>query len=298
MRIGHFVRDAPQLDSDSYRIELFGAHHGGATLYPDRTLAIRGDKANEEPKGAATTDPAFGLPAVWIDDAERDRAAASGYTLVDPVTVLITHLGQLLKREMPLLLSRNHVVELLEEVRNRQPGLIEELIPNLMTVSDVQQVLRNLLAENVSIRNIDQIAEALVDVGRQTKDPAELTELVRTRIAHTICHRLRGDGEALSVISLAPRLEAKIGAAVQRNDASTGFIIDPSIAETLLRKLAGETENMLSSGLSPVLLCGPEIRRQLQAFIRRTVPKLHVISVNEVPVSVTLQSFALISEND
>ncbi|MEM9504157.1 MAG: FHIPEP family type III secretion protein, partial [Cyanobacteria bacterium P01_E01_bin.43] len=137
----------------------------------------------------------------------------------------------------PQLLSRSIVVDVLEKVRTAQPGLVEEMIPNMMTISDVQQVLRNLLAENVSIRNMEQIAEALVDVGRQTKDPAELTELVRQKISPTICHGLRGDQEQLSVISLDPRLEADISAAIQRSDGTGAVVLDPKLAETLLRNL-------------------------------------------------------------
>src|SRR5258706_11123264 len=140
-----------------------GSRHAHGRLFPDQTLAIRSSSTSEPLDGLEARDPAFGLPAVWIDEAQRDRAQGAGYTLVDPITVLITHLGEVLRAEATLLLSRADVVSLLEGVRNRQPGLIEELVPSIMTVSDTQRVLQNLLSEDVSIRNIDLIAEALVD---------------------------------------------------------------------------------------------------------------------------------------
>lgn len=291
------MRDSDRIKPDQYQIELFATRYATATLHPAKTLAIRSQNSRTELAGIETQDPAFGLPAVWIDDDERGKALDSGHTLIDPVTALITHLGEVLKREAPQLLSRSIVVDVLEKVRTAQPGLVEEMIPNMMTISDVQQVLRNLLAENVSIRNMEQIAEALVDVGRQTKDPAELTELVRQKISPTICHGLRGDQEQLSVISLDPRLEADISAAIQRSDGTGAVVLDPKLAETLLRNLIPATEKMVGANLAPVLLCGADIRRQLQSFVRRTLPQLSVISVSEIPVSIDLKSFAVVRDD-
>ena len=200
-------QDGSHLGPNDYEIALFGSRHGHAQLYPEQTLAIRGTAAAKPLPGVETRDPAFGLPAIWIDADQRDAAQDGGYTLVDPITIMITHLGEVLRREAPLLLSRADVVAMLEGVRSRQPGLIEELIPAIMTVSDIQRVLQNLLSEDVSIRSIDLIAEALIDAGRQTKDSSDLTELVRQKLSHTICHGLRGAHDNLSVLSLSPRVE-------------------------------------------------------------------------------------------
>ncbi len=245
-------------------------------------------------RGVETRDPAFGLPAVWIDAGLADRARESGYTLVDPVTVLMTHLGEVLRGEAAQLLSRADVVALLEGVRSRQPGIIEELIPAIMTVSDVQRVLQNLLAEDVSVRNIDQIVETLVDVGRATKDPAELTELVRQKICHGICQNLRGRNAQLSVLSLDPRVESQIADSLRRVDRSSSFALDPRLAEQLIRKLIPLAEQMMRQRLSPVLLCGADIRRHLKLFTKRSVPKLAVLSVNEIPHTVDLKSFSVV----
>jgi flagellar biosynthesis protein FlhA len=232
---------------------------------------------------------------VWIDPDLSDRAREEGYTLVDPVTVLMPHAGEIFRAEAGQLLSRRDVVILLEGVRGRQPGLVEELVPAVMTVSDVQRVLQDLLGEEVSIRNIDQIVETLVDVGRTTKERGELAEAVRQRLSHGICDRLRGRHADLSVMSLDPRVEGQLADSVRRADPSTGLILEPRFAEQLVRGLIPMVEAMIRQSLSPVLLCSPEIRRHLKAFTRRSIPKLSVLSVSEVPLSVDLRSFSVVT---
>ncbi|HYF23048.1 MAG TPA: flagellar biosynthesis protein FlhA [Caulobacteraceae bacterium] len=288
-------QDGAALGPNDYEIALFGARHAQSRLYAERTLAIRSDQSAGALPGIEASDPAYGLPAVWIDDDQREEAQDRGYTLVDPITVLITHLGEVLRSETPLLLARSEVVSLLEGVRTRQPGLIEELVPAIMTVSDIQRVLQNLLAEEVPIRNIDLIAEALVDLGRHTKDHGELTEMVRQRLSHAICHGLRGRHDQLSVLSLNPRVEAQIAENIRRTDGQGAFVIDPRLAEQLMRKLIPMVDTMMQQSLSPVLLCGPEIRKHLRAFTRRSLPRLAVLSVNEVPHTVDLKSFAIVN---
>ena len=288
-------QEGAQLGPNDYEIVLFGARHARGLLYPEKSLAIRSSVSSKPLPGAEVRDPAFGLPAVWVEAELKDRAEQSGYTLVDPITTLITHLGEVLRAEASLLLSRAAVTAMLEGVRARQPGLIEELIPAVMTVSDVQRVLQALLAEDVSIRNIDLISEALVDLGRTIKDPAELTEQVRQRLAHSICHHLRAGHEQLSVLSLNPRVEAQLADNIRRSDGRGAFVIEPRLAEQLIRKLIPMVEAMMRQSLSPVLLCGPEIRRHLKTFTRRTIPRLAVVSVNEVPPTIDLKSFDILS---
>jgi flagellar biosynthesis protein FlhA len=288
-------QDGAALGSNDYEIALQGARYARGVLYPEKILAIRSSDATGALVGVEARDPAFGLPGVWIDEDQRDRAASLGYTLVDPITVLITHLGEAVRGESAMLLSRSDVVTLLEGVRARQPGLVEELIPQVMAVSDVQRILQNLLAEDVSIRNIDLVAEALVDVGRNTKDHIELTELVRQRLSHAICQGLRGGADQLSVLSLNPRAEAQIADNIRRSDGRSAFVIEPRLAEQLLRKLVPMAEAMMRQSLTPVLLCGPEIRRHLKVFTRRSIPRLAVISVNEIPSTIDLKSFEILN---
>jgi flagellar biosynthesis protein FlhA len=292
---GVVFQEGPRVPDGEYEILLHGARHARAALYPDKILAIRSSAAAVPLPGVEGRDPAFGLPAVWIDPDQRDRAEDAGYTLVDPVTVMITHLGEVLRREAPLLLSRADVVTLLDGVRSRQPGLIEELIPTIMSMSDVQRVLQNLLAEEVSIRNLDLIAETLVDCGRHTKDHADLTEQVRQRLSHGICNGLRGEHAQLSVLSLNPKVEAQLSDNVRRSDGRGAFVIEPRLAEQLMRRLMPLADSMTRQSLAPVLLCGPDIRRHLKTFTRRTIPKLTVLSVNEVPATIDLRSFDIVN---
>jgi len=288
------LEEANHLGPHDYEIMLQGARHAYAQIHNECMLAIGSGNAQTKLPGIETRDPAFGLPATWIEPGQQEQARQSGYTLVDPVTVLMTHLGEVLRDQASLLLARSDVVSLLEGVRSRQPGLIEELIPAIMTVSDVQRVLQNLLTEEVSIRNIDQIAEALVDFGRTTKDPAELTEQVRQRLSHGICHGLRGTNRELSVLSLDPRAEGQIADTLRRTDASSTLAIDPRTAEQLIRKLLPAVETMIRQSLAPVLLCRPDIRRHLKTFTRRSIPRLSVLSVNEIPHTIDLASFSII----
>lgn len=291
---GVSFQDGSGIGDHEYQIVLQGARHGKGSIHPDRTLAIRGTNATTPLNGIEARDPAFGLPGVWIDDADREAASDAGCTLVDPITVLMTHLGEVLRNALPQLLTRAEVVQMLEGVRTRQPGLVEDLIPAIMSVSDVQRVLQNLLSENVSIRQMDLIVDAMVDVGRHTKDHGELTERVRQKLGYSIFSALRGSHDALAVMSLSPRLETQLLDSVRRSESPDSFIIDPRTAELLLKKLIPMVDEMIGQRLSPVLLCGAELRKHLKSFTRRSAPRLSVVAVSEVPQTIDLRSFGVL----
>lgn len=288
------IEDMAQVAPLDYQLLLHGSTYAKATIHPDKMLAVRSSTAREGLSGIETTDPAFGLPAWWIPESEAGHARELGYTLVDPITAMMTHLGEVIRIEAPLLLTRSDVTLMLDGVRERQPGLIEELTPNVMSVSDVQRVLQNLLAESVSIRSIDLICDILVDAGRTTRDHGQLTELVRQRISHIICNDLKAGQDQLTVLSLDPRIEAQIADAMLRSPEGANLMIEPRLADILLRRVHPLVDSMIQKGLSPVLLCGPAIRSQLRAFLRRSVPRLAVVSVNEVPQTISLKSFDVI----
>lgn len=291
---GVSFQDGAAIGDLEYEIVLQGARHGKGVLYPERTLAIRGAGSTASIEGIEARDPAYGLPGVWVDDTGREAAQAAGCTLVDPITVMMTHLGEVVRNALPQLLSRAEVVQMLEAVRNRQPGLVEDLIPAIMSVSDVQRVLQNLLAENVSIRQTDLVVDALVDVGRYTKDHGELTERVRQKLGYSIFSALRGPHDALSVMSLSPRLETQLLDSVRRSENPDSFVIDPRTAEQLLKKLIPMVDDMVNQRMAPVLLCGAELRRHLKSFTRRSAPRLSVVSVSEVPQTIDLRSFGVL----
>jgi len=285
------VEEKAGLGAQQYEISLHGSRHAVGEIVADRTLALRANDVAVPLAGIETRDPAFGLPAVWVENERCDALRDRGVTLVDPVTVLMTHLADVVRREAPQLVSRATVVGLLDGVRVRQPGLVEELVPGIISISDVQKVLQNLAAEEVSIGSIDYLVELLLGNGQQTRDMAELTELVRQNLGHNICQALRGDHEQLSVLSLDPAVEQRMTETLRAQGAVSHLAIDPRIAEQLIRKVVPLVEAMMRQGLAPVLLCGPLLRRHLKTFMRRSVPRIAVISVNEVPGTVGLKSF-------
>jgi len=286
--------DGPGLGALEYEIRLFGARYGAAELRPERTLAIIAQGIKGKLEGEETVDPAFGMPALWIDQDQAVAAREAGYTTIDPITLLTTHFGEIMRSETATLLTRATVAGLLNEVRERQPGLVEELVPNTLTLSDVQRVLQNLLGEGVSIANLDLIVEHLVDLARTQKDPIELTEQIRQRMSYAICHQLRGVHGDLAVLSLDPRVENQIVASIGATGGQGSLVVEPRLAEQIIRRLAPLSEEMFRQGRAPVLLCGGEIRRHLKNLTRRSIPKLAILSVSEIPTRVSLRSFDVV----
>jgi len=286
--------DGPGLNSNAYEVRLFGSTSAAGELFPGQLLAIKTRQASARVFGPEVRDPSFGLPASWIDSTVRTQAEAEGRAVIDPLTVLFTHVSEVLKAEAPLLLTRAATSGVLEGVRIRQPGLIEELIPNVLTLSEVQKVLQNLLAEGVSIAPIDLIAEALIESAKGSKDPSDLTELVRQKIGFIICQGLKSQNNVLHVINLAPKAERAVLDGVKVVNGKLIFAMDPTIAAAILKGLIAAVDAMQSQGLPPVLLCSSEARRHLRALSRRSAPKLSVISIQETPNNIHLSSFEVI----
>ncbi|MGQ7829948.1 flagellar biosynthesis protein FlhA [Altererythrobacter sp. Z27] len=286
------------LGGHDYQIAIHGSAYGAGQLFPDRMLALRQNEDSKPIEGIRGRDPAFGLDGVWIEPRLAQEGRDAGYSVIDPETVLTTHLNEVIKAEISVLLTRAATIELLDEVRRRQPGLVEELVPNVMTPSDIQRVLQNLLQERVSIANIDLILETLVDIGRHDRDPRSLGEKVRQSLAVSICSALRGHHRELAVLSLEPRLENRI--ITQSGDGATENLIavEPRLVEQLLKALAPLVDNMLRQGRTPVLLCAGSVRRTMMRLTQRTMPQLSVISVEEVPMRISLVSFAIVKLED
>jgi flagellar biosynthesis protein FlhA len=282
------------LGSNEYEIRMFGSRYGAAEIHPDRMLAISSKESRDSLEGIKAEDPAFGLPATWVTAGDAEAARTSGFTIVDPVTVLMTHFTDIVRTESSSLLTRSVVAALLDGVRSRQPGLVEELLPATLTISDVQRVLQNLVGEGISIANIDLIVEHLADLARTQKDPAELTELIRQRMSYAICNQLRGRHNDLAVLSLDPRVENQIATSVNASGGRSGIAVEPKLAEQIIRKLVPLSEEMFRQGRSPVLLCGGETRRHLRSLTRRSIPKLSILSVSEIPMRISLKSFDVV----
>ena len=288
-------RNGAELPPSDYRILLHGDRYAQATVHPGRTLAIRSSASSDRLPGSETREPAFGLPAVWIDNDDVGRARSLAYTPIDAMTVMVTHVTEVIRANAASLLTRAGLIALLDGVRARQPGLVEELVPQMLSVSDVQQVLQGLLDEAVSIRNVDLIVEALVDAGRHEKDVGRLIEVVRKRLGHSICQSLVAHRDSLPVLTLDPAIEVRILQSLKEAPSGDGLVIEPRFAEAFLGRLLTQIETMVRQNLPPVLLCRPEVRRSLRAFTRRTAPRLALLGMNEVPHTVQLTSFGTVA---
>ncbi|MCH2172754.1 flagellar biosynthesis protein FlhA [Myxococcota bacterium] len=289
------VKDDRTLGAHAYQLNLFGAKLAEAEILPDRHLAIDPGNAKSKLEGLETTDPAYGLPAVWVLESERDRARAAGYTVVEPLTVLMTHITGVLRRHVSKLLTRSVVEKLVEGVRKRNTGLVDELVPSVMTYSEIQKVLQGLLDENVPIRNLDLILEVLIDEGTKTKDPNLVTELVRKKLAASICEPLMNSSGELHVLVLDPEVERTLAAGVTVNERGGSLAVDPKFAEQLITQTATHVQKMLTGDILPVLLCAPELRRHVRQLMERMIPQLNVISLEEIPNTVNVKSYGMVA---
>jgi flagellar biosynthesis protein FlhA len=290
-------KDASRLGPDRYEICIDGVTVAKGEARSSQWLAIHPSGDIRAIVGEPTRDPTYGLPALWIDADRRDAAIAAKFTLVDGATVMLTHLTEVLRRESATLLTRAETDRLLARVRQSQPGLVEELIPTVLSVSDVQKVLQNLLREKVSIRHIEAILETLADVGRATKDAALLTEHVRRRLGHAICQGLLGDSSSLQVMTLDPAIESRLMQGLQAaHPAPTQpYALEPKLAEQFMARMVQQAEQMMKSNLLPVLLCAPDLRRHIRALCERAMPHLRVLSMAEIPQSIELKSYGVVT---
>ena len=289
------VKDDHRLEPNAYQICIFGAVVASGELLPDRVLAIHSGGERAKLEGVATADPAYGLPAVWVLEDQREAAREAGYTLVDPTTVLLTHLSEVLRQSAASLLTRAETERLLNRLRPQHAGLLDEVIPQVLSIGEIQKVLQNLLREKVSIRNLEAIVEVLADAGRQSKDSEQLTELVRHRLGVAICQNLTNAAGELHVLTLDPSVEHQLAGSIRAVDQKSSLVLEPRFAEQMLTRIAAQVERMMKSNVMPVLLCAPELRRHLRHITERVMPHLSIVSVAEVPNNVMLKAFGVVA---
>ncbi|MFT3857836.1 MAG: flagellar biosynthesis protein FlhA [Aquabacterium sp.] len=287
-------KDSSTAQGNQYEIAMYGDVVATGTLMPGHVLAIHPTGNTSLVPGVETKDPSYGLPALWILPEQRDAARAAKFTLVDPVTVLVTHLSETMRGQAAALVTRTETDRMLAKLRVDQPGLVEELVPTQLSVGDVQKVLQGLLKEKVPIRNLQAIIETLVDAARVSKDPGVLVEFVRQRLATTICNALSSDKKVLHVMTLHPEMEGQLLQSVGVGDAERKAHLDPRLTEIMLLKLAQHAERMMKSSMTPVVLCPVELRRHVRNLCERAIPHLRVLSVSEVPIHFELKAFASI----
>jgi flagellar biosynthesis protein FlhA len=233
------VKDEKKLGPNRYEVRIFGTRVADGEVIADRSLAINPGGSRSRLEGIEGRDPTYGLPAFWILDAVKPRAREAGYTVVDPLTVLVTHFTEVVRQQAPNLLTRAETERLIGRVREQQPGLVQDLVPKMLSLGEVQKVLQNLLREKVPIRNMDAILEVLADHGAKVKETESLTELARERLGGTICQSLASPAGELYVLTLDPAIEQQMLASIRSIDERAALAIEPRLAEQLLRKRAG-----------------------------------------------------------
>ncbi|HJV52506.1 MAG TPA: flagellar biosynthesis protein FlhA, partial [Noviherbaspirillum sp.] len=271
------IRDNLELKPTAYRITLKGVEVGSGEAYVGQFLAINPGMVSGNLPGTVTSDPAFGLPAVWIDAGMRDQAQAMGYTVVDAGTVIATHLNHLITTHASELLGRQEVQQLLDHLSKESPKLVEDLVPKLIPLSTLQKVLQNLLMEGVHIRDMRTIIETMSEYATQVQDPNELTALVRIALGRAIVQQIFPGSHELSVITLDSRLERILMQAMQ-SGGPDGAGIEPGLADTIVAQAEQATRQQEQMGLTPVLLVPGPLRALLARFLRRALPQLKVLS--------------------
>ncbi len=275
------IRDNLELRPNAYRITLKGAEIGSGEAMPGQFLAINPGQVSGALQGTATVDPAFGLPAVWIDESFKDHAQVLGYTVVDVSTVVATHLSHLIHTHAASLLGLQELHQLLEHVGKQTPKLTEDLVPKLLSQATLQRVLQNLLDESVPIRDMRTILETLAKQVPLSQDPLYLTSQVRVAMGPAIIQQLYPTSQELQVIAMDKELEQLLSQAMQTSGAQ--HAIEPGLADTLLRETRGAAERQEMMGFPAVLLVPGQLRDLLARFLLRAVPQLRVISQDEVP---------------
>lgn len=287
------IRDNIQIKPNAYIIKLKGVEIAKGELMLDHYLAMNSGTVFEEVPGIETTEPAFGLPALWIPDSEREQAELNGYTVVDAVSVLATHLTEVIKSHASEILGRQEAQNLVDNLKKTNETLVKEVVPDLLTVGEVQKVLQNLLAERITIRDMETIFEVLSDYARATKDTEILTEYVRHAMARQITQANVQNGQ-LPCVTLDPALENRIAGGVQRTDHGSYVSLDPDSMKRLVTSLDTELQKLTNMGYQPIVLTSPAVRLYFRKLVERSVPGIIVLSQAEIEQSVEIQILGVV----
>lgn len=291
------IRDNMQLSPTSYVIKIKGVEIASGEIIPNYYLAMDPGIVTEPIEGIPTTEPAFGLPALWITEAQRDEAEIAGYTVVDPPSVLATHLTEIIKSHAFELLGRQEVQSLINNIKEEYSVVVNELIPNLMSVGEIQKVLVNLLKEGIPIRNLVTILETLADHAPLTKDLDYLTENVRQSLARQITKMVQADDGIIRVITVDPALEQLLMKVQKEAKETGGFSMDPRLIQNIYDQLGELIKEMTASGYQPVILCSPAVRLTFRKLTERLAARIIVLSYNEIIAEAEVHSVGVVSVN-
>ena len=288
------VRDNLQLKPDEYALLLKGVEITRGELMMGYLLAMDSGAAKREIEGVPTVEPAFKLPAVWIQEDKRDEAQLAGYTVVDPSTVVATHLTEVLRTHGDELLGRQDAQKLLDNLAKTHPKVVEELVPELMILGGVQKVLQNLLRERVSIRDMLTICETLADYAPKVKDTDVLTEYVRQKLSRSIVSSFVDDEGNISVLTLSTQIEDFVRESVQQSEQGGFLSLEPNFAQRLLDSVQESVERVSNEGYQPIIICASVIRRHLRQFLARFLPQVVILSHNELTSHIKIESLGTI----
>lgn len=288
------LRDNIQLSPNEYIIKIKGVEVASGELMPDHCLAMNSGLVDEEVEGIKTTEPAFGMPAIWVSESQRDKAEMLGYTVVDPPSVIATHLTEIIKRHAHELTGRQEVQTLIDNVKQNYPVIVEELVPKVMTIGEIQKVLANLLKEGVSIRDMVTILETLADYAPVTHDTDMLTEYVRQALGRAISKKFISSNKS-NVITLDPKLEQVIMDSLQKTDTGSYLTLEPGTANTIINNLSRQVQRLVQLGQQPVVLASPVVRLYFKRLTEQVLPGLIVLSYSELDPSIEVESVGTVN---
>lgn len=291
------IRDSFQLEANKYAILIKGAVVAGGEVIIERLLALNPSGSDKGIQGIPTQEPSFGLPALWILSQDKERAELSGFTVVDPSTVIATHLTEVIRSHSHELIGRQEIQLLLDNFAKQCPKVVEELVPNLLPLGIVVKVLQNLLRERVPVRDLRTILETVADYASLTKDPEILTEYVRTALSRTITMQYQSENN-LHVITIEPAFEEKINSSIRQTSQGMHISMEPKIAHNFINQVRGSLEAANRKGVYPVLLTSPAIRSSLRKFLEKFIPTVVVLSSSEVSSAVGLQPINTVRYSD
>jgi flagellar biosynthesis protein FlhA len=292
------IRDDVKLKPYEYEIKLKGARVSRGEAYPGQHLAIGVLDRLEEVEGRQTRDPAFGLPAKWISDGERGHAEGLGLTVVDASVALGTHLSETIKAYASEILSRQDVSNMIEEVKKDHPALVEEAIPQAVSLGTVHRVLQNLLREQIPVNDVVTVLETAADYAQHTKDIDVLTEYVRSALQRTICNIIEGADGVIYAATIDPRVEQTVADSVQMTRNGITAVMEPGVAQRVIRAVERITKLMLANSHRPIIICSPNIRLALKRLIESSLPRVMVISFGEISTDCEVHSVGMVSLND
>jgi len=290
------VRDNIELEPNEYRFVLRGKEIARSSVVPERFLAMNMGNADESKlRGIPTVEPVFGIKAQWITENDKRMAEVEGFTVVDPSSVLVTHLSDILKRFSYLILEREGTQRLIDLIKDKNPTLVSELLPDLVNVGIIQRTLQNLLRERIPIKNLTLILETIADMAQITKNPDDLSEQTRKKLGMYFVKEFESSPNKLVAMTLEPRLEQMLIQRVKKSQFDVGLAMDPDLTQGMLREVEPKINEMVNEGMTPVLVTSSELRLALRRFMEPSYPQLVILAFQEIPSETMIDPYAAIS---